>query len=175
MKYLYTIFISVFFFLSYALFADSGTASLQITGNITETVTVEIDETSGYDSLDLNDSISSQEIARISINSNAKDGFTLTCTTSNNLNFKGDGTAQQEARYTLKYLSVDGSEKTIGKSDDGADVTYNDGSGAVLEDISMQSAITDSSNRTLKLSYTNADLLWEPNFTDTITLTLTSK
>ena len=160
---------------SATLLASSGTANIQVTGTITEAVTIGIIETSGYDSLDLNSSISDQEIAKIAISSNAKDGFTLTCTTSNDLAFKGSGSAQQTARYTLKYLTSEGEEKTIGKSGDSTDVTYTDGSGAVLENIGTQNTVTDVSSRTLKISYLDADLLWEPDFTDTITLTLTSK
>ena len=155
--------------------AATSTGTITIKGTVTESVSLSVAETSGFDTLNLSGNISDQEIAKLNIVSNAKDGFTLALSTTNNLSFKGTGSAQQTARYTLKYLNIAGTEQTIGKSGDSTDITYTDGSGATLENIGTQSSATNATNRTLKVSYTNANLLYEPEFSDAISLTLTNK
>ncbi len=157
------------------LYADSDSASITVKGYITEVVSVSVSETNGLDNIDLNSSITDQEIGQISLSSNAKDGFTVSLQTTNDLNFKGNGSARQEARYTLKYLNITGAEKSIGKSEDGSNIVYTDGSGAVIENIGTQSSVTNVSNRTLKINYSDANLLWEPEFSDSITITVASK
>ncbi len=155
--------------------AGSDTASITIKGYITEVVSISITETAGYDNLDLNNNIVNQEIAKINFSANAKDGFTVNLSTSNDLNLVGNGDGQQEARYTLKYQDINDNEQTIGKSGDGATITYSDGSGAIIEEVSTQTVVTNATNRSIKINYVNANLLWEPEFSDTITLSITSK
>ena len=157
------------------LSASTDSATISLSGTIPEVVTVELDAGSGINDLYLGENLTDIEVARLTYTSNAKDGFTVTLTTSNDLTLIGNGSATQSVPYTLKYLSMAGTEKMIGKVGDPHDITYTNGTGALLEDQGTQSYAIFFHWRTLKLTYTLQSLMWEPQFLDTLTVTICSK
>ena len=139
-----------------SIYGGSDQATIMLTGTVDEVINVDMDATPGYDSLDLNGNLVDVEIARLSYEANAKDGFTVLLNSDNDLNLTGSGTAEQNARYTLKYLNIANTENVIGKVGEPHNLTYLDGTGVLIENIGTQTSSTDVSDRTLKLSYSKA-------------------
>ncbi len=169
------IFASILFF-HLSLFGASGSDSIKIRAYVSKKVNVDVEANDLSQSINLDKAFDNMEIAKINISSNIKDGFQLRLQTSNNLNFKGNGQSGQLARYVLNYQSIGGNVFKIGKGDDGADLDYKDEEGVIIENRGKQLTSTDAKGLSLFLGYNKpGPLAWEPEFADTITLTLISK
>ena len=155
--------------------AGTDSASITLIGYLTEVVDATLNPAAGYDNLDLSGAITNQTVATLDLQSNAKDGFTVTLVTANDLNLVGTGAAGQALEYTLQYTDMATGTSNINKVGGGGALQYVDGVGVTLEDVGSQATATNATGMAIAFSYSTASALWEPSFEDTLTVTITSK
>ena len=157
------------------LHAGSDSDSVTLSGQFIELVKVHLFANSAADNLNLLQNHADTDIASVSYMSNSQGGFTVTLQTSNDLNLQGSGLGAQFLPYQLIYKSIFASDKVIGKALDLPDLIYTDGVGAVLEDRGPQATTVITSPMTLAFKAPPSTALWEPSFTDTLTISIVNK
>ncbi len=138
----------------HAAASDSG--AVHITGTVDEVVEFVIQPTANALSLELKENFE-MAIAQIMYATNAKDGFKIKVNSLYDFALKGQGENGQDAAYKLKF---------------GHNPTEHNSQNAELLSVSSQSTTTDNVNEQLHMVFDEQDLLWEPEFIDTITITI---
>ena len=134
------------------------TGGLTISGTVPEIFTLTVTPAGDAQLLDLSVTVADHPIATVTEKSNKKAGYILSMTSANSFAFAG--TTGDTLPYTMKYA--------------GTAVTVVAGS-ATLSNVSAKTSSAGTSN-TLAISYDGLGaFLAEGAYTDTLTLTMTSK
>ena len=146
--------------------AQTATATLTIQGTVASTVSINVVPLSGYNTLDIANGVSAQNVANVTEKANDKSGYTVSMTSLNagasgNSLFLADtagGTGTDTVPYTLAY--------------NGSAVTFNNGSATLTSATARtpQAGLIKALAVTIASSWVNS-----ATYADTLTFTITGK